>query len=457
MGRPKGGGGRALPQRFVAAGALLVFTFALAILQAPGALAVASEVHFSQSVLSGPRGAASGCAGRGIDGVGGRELSLWEEVEGKPAGVDFSHVAMERVEHKPCNPRKDPKCKVVKPLLSVTLVSESNATRAPSASDPTCSPPRAHSNPVASALSAAYCVFNLLPQDAFWVNLNPNQPDKVMDARMVSTETGKILLESDLLLKKSAAIFLHPDHALGNVFWKRVYGQVGKGRNGRLCYSLRQWIVPGEVKIAHTGSTIHLLQAKMLVRHESAFEDLVMAEESKRSAQKVEEMMGQICRGANATLKRHAEETYERLVLPSVEEHVNQAPEYEKLRYLFYWRIVSEYAARLNLGGKEAGERAAAMAAMAAEAEAFPTNDLREASLSALDPVREAGWSQESLFQSYIRSATKGEFLLKREVEEEGISYLRTYFHGGIDWRGAVSGSGSARPASEEQQQPAAA
>ncbi len=34
----------------------------------------------------------------------------------------------------------------------------------------------------------------------------------------------------------------------------------------------------------------------MLVRHESAFEDLVMAKESKRSAQKVEEMMGHVCR-----------------------------------------------------------------------------------------------------------------------------------------------------------------
>ncbi len=80
--------------------------------------------------------------------------------------------------------------------------------------------------------------------------------------------------------------------------------------------------------------------------------------------------------GANATLKRHAEETYERLVLPSVEKHVNEAAEYEKLRHLFYWRIVSEYAAGLRLdddGGSGHGDDPAAEREFAAEA--YPSNE----------------------------------------------------------------------------------
>ncbi len=232
--------------------------------------AVVSEVHFSQSVLPGGRGA----GGRTRAGAGAAKCvragatSPWEDE--RAGGVDFSHVSMERVEHKPCNP-KDPNCKVVKPLLSVTMgpgaggrTSTSNSS---AAGDPNCSPPSSVSNPVASALSAAYCVFKLLPQDAFWVNLNPNQPDKVMAARMVATETGKILLESDLWLKKSAALFLHPDHSLGDLFWKRVYGQVGKGKNGRLCYSLRQWIVPGQVKVCRHLSLPHLSLPHLSLPH----------------------------------------------------------------------------------------------------------------------------------------------------------------------------------------------
>ena len=116
------------------------------------------------------------------------------------------------------------------------------------------------------------------------MNLNPNEPERVMDARMSGTETGRILLESDLWLKKTAAVYLHPDHELGDRFWREVYGWVGKGRNGRLCYSLRQWIVPGEIQVAHTVArnpntggrevTVHLLKATMAVRHEGAFEEV---------------------------------------------------------------------------------------------------------------------------------------------------------------------------------------
>ena len=187
---------------------------------------------------------------------------------GEMGGVDFSKVAMKSVPHKSCNP-SDKGCKVVKPLLTATLDLTPD--------DRGCIPP-ASDNPVARSMSPAYCVFNTLPQESFWVNLNPNEPNRVMDHRMQGTETGRILLESDLWLKKTAAIYLHPDHALGEKFWKEVYAWVGKGKNGRLCYSLRQWIVPGEIQIAHTVDknrvTVHLLKATMSVRHESAFEEV---------------------------------------------------------------------------------------------------------------------------------------------------------------------------------------
>ncbi|WZN66109.1 hypothetical protein HKI87_14g76720 [Chloropicon roscoffensis] len=358
-----------------------------------------------------------------------------------PGGVDFSKVAMRSVKHKTCSP-KDPKCKAVKPVLSVTLD--------PQLPLESCSPPRTD-DPKASRTSSAYCVFRLLPAEALWVNLNPNEPERVMDARMSGTETGRVLLESDLWLKKTAAVYLHPDHELGDRFWREVYGWVGKGRNGRLCYSLRQWIVPGEIQVAHTVArnpntggrevTVHLLKATMAVRHEGAFEEALQSESGKRSAKRVEAMMDKMCRGANRTLKRHAEETYESLVLPQVERHVNSSPEYERLRLLYYWRIVSEYAKGLverergEIQGDGSGEGEAAHPGEGvADMQARTAVVLEGRNLSSLDPILDEGWTKETLFKSYLRSASKGEFLLKREVEEEGIVYLRTYFHGEIDW-----------------------
>ena len=383
---------------------------------------------------------------------------------------------MRSVKHKTCSP-KDSKCKAVKPVLSVTLD--------PQLPLESCSPPRTD-DPKASRTSSAYCVFRLLPAEAFWVNLNPNEPERVMDARMSGTETGRILLESDLWLKKTAAVYLHPDHELGDRFWREVYGWVGKGRNGRLCYSLRQWIVPGEIQVAHTVArnpntggrevTVHLLKATMAVRHEGAFEEVsllrafafgsrrderhthtqrerererrwesevtdiapsarqnfhsqaLQSESGKRSAKRVEAMMDKMCRGANRTLKRHAEETYESLVLPQVERHVNSSPEYERLRLLYYWRIVSEYAKGLverergEIQGDGSGEvEAAHPGEGVADMQARTAVVLEGRNLSSLDPILDEGWTKETLFKSYLRSASKGEFLLKREVEEEGI------------------------------------
>ena len=389
--------------------------------------------------------------------------------------MDFSHVAMKSVPFKTCS-LSDANCKVVEPVFSATvsLGASSNGTSA-------CVPPRTD-HPTALETSTAYCVFKHLPREAFWVNLNPNEPDRVMDARMARTESGRLLLESDLWLKKTAAIYLHPDHALGSAFWKRVYGQVGRGRDGRLCYSLRQWIVPGAIQIAHVVGrgkggeagrgaevTVHLIQARMAVRHESAFEEVrpprhgvssdrsrsaddpklvalpsslplryrfhrfslslslslwtqvLRAEESRVSARRVEQMMDRMCRGANKTLKRFAEETYEAMVLPSVENHVNAAAEYERLRYLFYWRIVSEYVRNLLEGGGGHGDDGDDGDEGAHPTAAGQPAPSALASMSAVDPVKDPSWRKEDLFASYLRSVSKGEFKIKREVEEDDI------------------------------------
>ena len=242
---------------------------------------LALQAHVAESVWSGGVSSSSRVRrARGGDAWSGRPRTARRFQPGQGGGVDFSHVAMKSVPFKTCS-LSDANCKVVEPVFSATvsLGASSNGTSA-------CVPPRTD-HPTALETSTAYCVFKHLPRDAFWVNLNPNEPDRVMDARMARTESGRLLLESDLWLKKTAAIYLHPDHALGSAFWKRVYGQVGRGRDGRLCYSLRQWIVPGAIQIAHVVGrgkggeagrgaevTVHLIQARMAVRHESAFEEV---------------------------------------------------------------------------------------------------------------------------------------------------------------------------------------
>jgi hypothetical protein len=61
-----------------------------------------------------------------------------------------------------------------------------------------------------------------LPPQSFWVNLNPNQPDRIIDPQLARTDAGRVMLESDLLLKKTTVGLINPDTPLGDAFWDEL-------------------------------------------------------------------------------------------------------------------------------------------------------------------------------------------------------------------------------------------
>ena len=129
-------------------------------------------------------------------------------------------------------------------------------------------------------LSDAFFIWTLYPQSSFWVNLNPTQADQVIERNLGLTGVGRILLESDLMLKKTTARLLHPDNPvagplslfflkdkmflslfftwfcwfnawswfLGSRFWEQLYSEVGI-TSFKLCHTFRQWIVPGVAEV----------------------------------------------------------------------------------------------------------------------------------------------------------------------------------------------------------------
>ena len=170
-------------------------------------------------------------------------------------------------------------------------------------------------------------------------------------------------------------------------------------------------------------------------------------------------IMAGLCREASPALRAYAEGLYAELVLPHVARYVNESPDYADLRNIFYWRIVSEVAMGLGQGGQgrtregkegraregkegrggrgggaKGGIPSNATAGTAGMDGAWP-EQAPVIALSSWDPVKEEGWSKEAVFDAYVTSATIGEFNLKRKVREGGVTFVRTYFHGGFDWR----------------------
>ena len=67
-----------------------------------------------------------------------------------------------------------------------------------------------------------------LPDDCFWVNLRPDSAESIVDDRLSKTDVGRILLESDLQLKKDTALFTSPQTPEGKEYWDRLYTKAGE-------------------------------------------------------------------------------------------------------------------------------------------------------------------------------------------------------------------------------------
>jgi Xanthomonas XOO_2897-like deaminase len=93
--------------------------------------------------------------------------------------------------------------------------------------------------------SNAFFTWLALPPETFWVNLNPNQPDRIMDPQLARTEAGRILLEADLVLKKDSVNWMNVDTAFGKAFWDQLEAIYGD-RALDSCITMRTWIAPAQ-------------------------------------------------------------------------------------------------------------------------------------------------------------------------------------------------------------------
>ena len=58
--------------------------------------------------------------------------------------------------------------------------------------------------------SDAFFTWLALPPQSFWVNLNPSQPDRIIDPQLARTDVGRVLLDADMALKRSAVNLTRP-------------------------------------------------------------------------------------------------------------------------------------------------------------------------------------------------------------------------------------------------------
>jgi len=193
----------------------------------------------------------------------------------------------------------------------------------------------------------------------FWVNLNPSQPDKVIDQYLGQTQVGRTLLEADLELKRAWTRSQDPKTAVGREYWNRMTGLDGA--------CIRQWIVPKTATIREEGNRLYILDAPLEVKAE-AFDFTIPSDPSFKCPDNPEPSMA----------------VYRDLLLPELNKAVNDAPEFKDLRRVYISRVAAEwYRDRMKADGR------------AAEA-GIDNNDV-----STLE--REDDWSPTDVFNQYLK------------------------------------------------------
>ncbi|MFI6550066.1 hypothetical protein ACIBO9_43185 [Streptomyces prunicolor] len=234
-----------------------------------------------------------------------------------------------------------------------------------------------------------------LKPDTFWVNLNPDEPDRIIDAQLGRTNAGRALLEADWQMKRTEGKLLDPKTTFGREYWEKLGSSAGE-----ICYSSRMWIVPGEVQVHQEGDSLYVLKADLQV---------------KAKAQKVAGLGQTSCNTDPAETARN-EQLEQEMVVPKITKAVNTDPEYAPLRQAFLARVVAQWIRDRHDSG-------------------HTTSFDKLINSGDLGPAATTGtWKPQQVYDRYLRSIKDGDFTYKRttRVGNTTVTYVMTT--GGVDF-----------------------
>ena len=237
-----------------------------------------------------------------------------------------------------------------------------------------------------------------MPHDEMWVNLSPDEPDRVIPERFGRTLLGRDLLVQDYLLKQTVSALLYPKGEVGERFWRKVYREAF-ARYGTTQIPVdthnRVWITPGAAAVSRIGDVVIVARSTMRV----------LLEEDYRA---VEKKAGE----ARDDIGR---EVMRRIVLPALEREVNEGERFKALRQMYnalvlaawfkghlkeHW-LKTVYADRGKIKGVE----------------------------------RDASLDEKAVYQAYLKAFQNGLYDLIKEEHDPLTDQvvLRRYFSGGGD------------------------
>ena len=209
-----------------------------------------------------------------------------------------------------------------------------------------------------------------ISEKKMWVNLDPQEADRVIDDELAETEIGETLLTQDYVLKCAAALLTHPDTQAGRAYWEKAAETRAEAGGA----SARVWIKPGRISIYDRDNVSIITDAELKVESELA----VYAE-----------------------------------LMPALTDKINNSEEFLPLRQMFYSVLLAQWFKRKFFDSELA----------------FYYDTEKSSGLDIADPAL-----KENIFNRYTESLKNGIYEIERKEKDplSFRKIKRRYFSGGV-------------------------
>jgi hypothetical protein len=267
-----------------------------------------------------------------------------------------------------------------------------------------------------------------LDNDTFWVNLNPLDPETIIESTLGSTMVGKIMLEADFRMKKDFCRYTNPCKSeMGEKYWelldkkreelvtectKKHPTELLSVDNVFFSVAIRHWIVPDEITAKEGGGGLYIVDATLDIQseYEAQYCGIEIVNQSKSLSRSCSECLDK----AKREYGQYASKLEDELIRPLVVKDLNGGDQYADLQQVYYslalaqWYKSCECDLSLFRG----------------------LIDFEE--VETLSSWIE--WDSEDIWEKYVTSFQEGEEECYCEVtqEEEGYTVTEEYTGGGI-------------------------
>ncbi|UEC43178.1 MAG: putative Chitosanase [Methanothrix sp.] len=244
-----------------------------------------------------------------------------------------------------------------------------------------------------------------VPSDKFWVNLNPWEPDRIIDEQLSRSDVGRIMLEADLQMKKDTCNYENPctneaGMTLSNLLdekrnilvrqcMNKFPGEIDDVNNVVFRAGTRYWIVPDSVYAYSNGTQIYIINATLAIQSEPV-PDRTSFRVDNQDVKKLSKGCLEELNKSSKEYGEYYEEMSEQIILPFVVADVNHGEKYEDLREVFVALALAQwYKSNIN-----------------SHKDIF--RDSLDSSDSPLNAIRP--WNPNEIWENYVYSYENGEY-----------------------------------------------